>query len=386
MTTPLQLLPGQLAKRGAEWTVREIVQQPVVWREVGEMVSLVREECDAFIGPLLKQPNLRVVLTGAGTSAFAGEILAPALSRRLGRRVDAISTTDIVSSPGECFVEDKPTLLVSFARSGDSPESVAATDFADHFLSECHHLVLTCNSDGHLYRHHSSADRSVVLLMPTAANDQGFAMTSSFTSMVLTTWLILGAVAPESLVERVVAAAEQVLCARDGDILALASVGYQRVVFLGSGPLKGLARESALKLLELTAGGIVTYFDSPMGFRHGPKSILDERTLVVIYLSGDSYTRRYDLDLLAELRNSMTPGSVIAVSAARDVGSKDVDVWLLDGLEGVEDAALALPFVVIAQLLGLYFSLELGRTPDNPFSSQEVNRVVQGVTIHPLAD
>ena len=385
MDISLGLSPDQLEKQGAGHTAREIAQQPAVWRETGTIVSSHREAADAFLRPLLGRPDLRIVLTGAGTSAFAGEILAPALSRRLGRRVDAVATTDIVSSPNEHFAEDRPTLLVSFARSGNSPESVAATELADACLSECHHLVLTCDAGGRLYRDHSGADRSLALLMPETANDQGFAMTSSFTSMILAAWLLLGDVAPEGLVERLAAATERVLSTRSEDVRELASAGYGRIVYLGSGSLKGLARESALKLLELTAGAVVTYFDSPMGFRHGPKSVLDEHTLVILYVSGDPHTRQYDLDVLAELRRSMRrPGSVIAVTATPDAGADAQGTWPIDGLDGVEDPALALPFVLVAQLLGLYFSLALGRTPDNPFPDKEVNRVVQGVTIYPL--
>jgi tagatose-6-phosphate ketose/aldose isomerase len=384
MPASLGLSSDQLGKRGAEHTAREIAQQPAVWRETGTVVFSHREDVRDFLRPVLERPDLRVILTGAGTSAFVGEILAPALSRRLGRRVDAVATTDIVSNPNETFAEDRPTLLVSFARSGNSPESVTATELADHCLSECHHLVLTCDPGGRLYRDHSGADRSLALLMPEAANDQGFAMTSSFTSMVLAAWLILGDVAPEGLVERLATATERVLSTRPEDARKLASSGYERIVYLGSGPLKGLAHESALKVLELTAGAVVAFFDSPMGFRHGPKSILNERTLAVLYISSDSYTRQYDLDLLSELQRSMRPGSVIAVTATPDVKSDEPGIWLLEGLESVEDSALALPFVLVAQLLGLYFSLALGCTPDDPFPNQEVNRVVQGVTIHPL--
>jgi tagatose-6-phosphate ketose/aldose isomerase len=380
----LELIADQSAKQGGEATAREIAQQPAVWREVNDLLASRRDDIDAFLRPLLADPGLRVVLTGAGTSAFAGEILAPALSRRTGRRVDAIATTDIVSNPEECFADDRPTLLVSFARSGNSPESVAATEFADRFLSECHHLVLTCDRTGRLYKEHVRSAGSLVLLMPEAANDQGFAMTSSFTSMTLAAWLALGTVADsDELVGRIATAAERLLAARQEDVRRLASSGYKRVVYLGSGSLKGLAHESSLKLLELTAGEIVTYFESALGFRHGPKSILDDRTLAVSYISGDPYTRKYDLDLLAELKRSMRPGSVIAI-AATDAGTDDRSFWHLEGLEGVEDAALALPFVVVAQLLGLCFSLALGYTPDNPFPNQEVNRVVQGVSIHSL--
>ena len=135
MTAISGFTADQLEKRGAGHTAREIAQQPAVWRETGEIVSSRREEVGAFLRPLLERPDLRVVLTGAGTSAFAGEILAPALSRRLGRRVDALATTDIVSNPVEHFAEDRPTLLVSFARSGNSPESKAGEDFTRSLAS-----------------------------------------------------------------------------------------------------------------------------------------------------------------------------------------------------------------------------------------------------------
>src|ERR671921_1554031 len=260
--------PEQLEARGAGWTAREIAQQPAVWKGTGRIVGSHREDANAFLQPLLGRPDLRIVLTGAGTSAFVGEILAPALSLRLGRRVDAVATTDIVSNPNEYFAEDLPTLLVSFARSGNSPESVAATALAERCLSECHHLVLTCDPNGRLYTDHAGGDRSLVLLMPAATNDQGFAMTSSFTSMLLAAWLVLGDLAPEGLVARLSSAAERLLSTRHAQASGLASSGYRRVVYLGSGPLKGLAHESSLKLLELTAGEIVTYFESRLGFRH----------------------------------------------------------------------------------------------------------------------
>ena len=381
-----RLLRDQSAGQGGGSTAREIAQQPDVWREAGRVVAARRDEIGAFLRPLMDRPDLRIMLTGAGTSAFAGEILAPALSRRTGRRVDAVATTDVVSNPKEYFVDGGPTLLVSFARSGNSPESVAATELADRLLPECHHLVLTCDRDGQLYERHAGSDGSFVLLMPEAANDQGFAMTSSFTSMTLAAWLILGdGAGADELAGRLAPAAEKLLDAREEDLRGLASSGYKRVVFLGSGPLRGLAHESSLKLLELTAGEIVTYFESPLGFRHGPKSILDDRTLAVLYVSGDPYTRNYDLDLLEELKRTMPSESVIAVSGT-EAGAGDPGFWLVEGVDGLDDAVLALPFVVVAQLLGLFFSLELGYTPDNPFPNQEVNRVVQGVSIHPLPE
>lgn len=370
---------------GAQHTAREIAQQPAVWREVARRAAARREETEAFLRPLLDRPDLRVVLTGAGTSAFAGQVLAPALSRRLARTVEAVATTDVVADPRAAFAGDRPTLLVSFARSGDSPESLATTRLADQLLTECHHLVITCNPHGRLHLEHSGAERSLVLLMPPEADDQGFAMTSSFTGMLLAALLVLDRSAPdEAAVERLAAAGERALEVLTPRVRELARAGHERVVHLGSGPLAGLARESALKLLELTAGRVVSYHDTALGFRHGPKAVLDEYTLALVYASADPHTRRYDLDLVAELRRSLGPDRVVVLTAG-GAGAPD-GAWVLEGLDGLDDALAAPVLVLAAQLLGLHTSLALGLTPDDPFPAGEVNRVVQGVTIHPLPE
>lgn len=362
-------------------TAREIAQQPRTWREARDAVAAQRERIDAF---LAQHADARVVLTGAGTSAFIGRIAAPALARATGRRVDAIATTDIVAAPRAAFAENIPTVLVSFARSGRSPESVAATEFADAVLDDVHHLIITCDITGDLYRRHSERPGDLVLVTPEGTNDAGFAMTSSFSSMLLVALL---AFAP-GITPHVAAAASAGDWALDGgaDLAGdLAATPFDRVVYLGSGPLTGLAQESALKLLELTAGQIVGLFDSSLGFRHGPKSVLDDATLVVVYVSADPYTRQYDLDILAEL--VATPGAhrIVAVTS-EPVAIEGVTSWTLPDAADVGDAVLALPYAVFAQSLALGQSLRLGLTPDNPFPSGDVNRVVQGVTIHPLDD
>jgi tagatose-6-phosphate ketose/aldose isomerase len=371
---------------GADHTVAEITQQPSVWREVGAIVADGRDRLDTFLKPLLAEKELRIVLTGAGTSAFAGEVVRSAIAQATDRRVDAVSTTDIVADPYASFPYDVPTLLVSFARSGDSPESVAATRLAEQVLTRVNHLVITCNSAGHLARTHGENPASHVLLMPAAANDQGFAMTSSFTSMLLASLLAFGALDTDDI-EAPAAAAEHITAGGlDQAIDTLLARRPERLVYLGSSSaLKGLAHESALKLLELTGGALVASSESSLGFRHGPKSVLNNRTAVVVYVSNDPYTRRYDLDIITELRAGLAPGSVVAVTASPD-GLPGDGTWLLPGLAGADDAALALPAVVTAQLISLRSSMARGIRPDNPFPSGEVNRVVQGVTVHPLPE
>jgi tagatose-6-phosphate ketose/aldose isomerase len=367
---------------GAAHTIREIHQQPFMWQRTARLIAERRPDIDAFLDGYACE---RIVLTGAGSSAFAGEVLAPTLARRLHRRVDAVATTDIVSSPREVFAEDVPTLLVSLARSGDSPESTATTQLADESLRVVRHLVVTCNADGRLARDHEKSPSSLVLAMPDETNDRGFAMTSSFTTMQLATWLALDRTASDAVdVGLLARAADDVLAGRIDDVITVAQSGYQRVVYLGSGPLAALAHESALKMLELTAGRIVSYFDSPLGFRHGPKSVLGPGTLTVVYLSNDRYTRRYDEDIVAELCDAIGAANVVVLTGRTEQANDDQPRWMLGGLDEQPDAALALPFLIVGQLLALHMSLALGLTPDNPFPSGEVNRVVEGVTVYPL--
>lgn len=365
---------------GAINTATEIAQQPEVWAETAANIDRTRKELDAFLMPLLENPRLRIILTGAGTSAFIGQVAAPALSRILHRRVDALGTTDIVSNPAEYFSEDIPTLFVSFARSGNSPESIAATRLANDFLTDVSHLIITCDEQGMLFAEHEGQEKSHTVLMPTKANDKAFAMTSSFTSMLLSCLLIFTG-KNDAIVSNLAAAASALILQPDF-FMDLSKQGYNRVVYLGSGSLSGLARESALKLLELTAGKIVTYHDSSLGFRHGPKAVIDDSTLVVVYLSSDPYTRLYDVDIVNELRSTMKAGSVIVV-AADSIASEHEPSKVLTGLAEVDDSYLAVAFIVFAQMLGLAFSQTLGFTSDNPFPGGDVNRVVTGVTIHP---
>lgn len=363
---------------GSVHTEQEIRQQPDLWREVGSMIEQRRAEIDAFCTPLLARPELRVVLTGAGTSAFVGDVAARALSKRLGRKVEAVSTTDIVGDPLGCFPDRGPVLLVSVARSGNSPESVAATKLVDQFADEVHHLIITCDATGALAASRAGGDRTLVITMPERANDKGFAMTSSFTSMLLSLLLVFTG-DDRVKTDAVAAAAGQLMISGAGQIEPLVAAGHDRVIYLGSGALSGLAHESSLKLLELTAGMIDAYYETPLGFRHGPKALVGERTLVVVYVSNDPYTRFYDLDLARELLEDGV-GDLLVI-AAGPVPGFESHTWSVGSVNGVEDVFIALPFVVFAQMFAVACSLRLQLTPDNPFPGGTVNRVVQGVHI-----
>ncbi|MGM9484954.1 SIS domain-containing protein [Roseateles sp. NT4] len=385
--TLLHLDPTDLAHRGGTHTAREIAHQPDVWQAIHQQLLAERLRLDAFLQPLLALPDLRIVLTGAGSSSFIGQCLAPALLKLLGQRpgirVEAVATTDIVSSPEQCLQPEVPTLLVSFARSGNSPESLAAVELADRFVKRCFHLAVTCASEGTLNQRLAGKASAYVLLLPDETHDRAFAMTSSFTGMLLAAAWAFGL--PLAPVTELARAAATLAEAETDRLYALTDKPFERVVYLGSNALLGLAREAALKLLELTDGQLVALADSPLGFRHGPKTILNERSLVVIFLSNDAYTRQYDLDLLNELRREGR-ARVLAIrtSSLNGAEAPHADDVHLALPASAPDLALAPVALVFAQCLALLASLQLGITPDNPSASGTVNRVVQGVTIHPL--
>ena len=375
----------EIEAAGAEWTAREILQQPGVWAEIETLILGSAPQLAGFLTPLLARPEARIVLTGAGTSAFIGQCLGPALARTLERRVDAIPTTDLVASPQTYLSAATPTLLVSFGRSGNSPESVAAVRLADDCIKDCAHLIITCDAAGALAQCANTHPRARVVVLPERSNDRSFAMTSSFTGMLLAGSLVLGAMRGASsrnfALER---AAARVLPERVPLLRDLVISSFERVVYLGSKELKGLAREAALKMLELTDGKVVAVADSPLGFRHGPKTILNADTLVVLFASNDDYTRQYDRDLVGELRRDGVAGRVITLAARPLDGHPQDDIGLAaQDAADLSDLELCLPYAVFAQSLALLRSLSLGRRPDNPNAAGTVSRVVKGVSIHP---
>lgn len=365
------------------WTAKEITQQPMSWRRTHAIIQDNIVEISAFMDEWNTHSERRIILTGAGTSAFAGQAIAPTLSRVLKCRVEDISTTDIVSNPAEVLAEDIPTLLVSFARSGNSPESVAAVNLTNQCLSNSYHLILTCNGEGALFTQFQHEKNALVLLMPEETNDKSFAMTSSFSSMTLACFSALTHKNNKSKeIESICKCSEELIKEINSNVRDTASHDFSRVIYLGSGGLKGLAQESALKLLELTAGKVVGYFDSPLGFRHGPKSIINNETMIIVFISNDPYTRQYDLDLLAELRCDNIAKKVIAITAQFNDVVADENIIRVPEMEKASDVELLFPYMLFAQAYAFHRAVALGNTPDNPCPTGEVNRVVQGVNIH----
>ena len=380
----------EIKKFDAVHTVGEIHQQPEVWKEMKAILADKKDTVESFLkGIYEKHSRVRVIMSGAGTSAFIGDALAPELAKQHKGNVtfDAVATTDIVSNPESYFVRDMPTILVSFARSGNSPESVATVALGEKLVDDFYQVVITCNKDGQLAENIKGDERSITILTPDQAHDQSLAMTSSFSCMMIAAYTIFAEDGFEFTALDQVIANGEALVANVGDhVDEVLGFDFDRIAYLGSGGLGQLAHEAALKMLELTAGNVVAVDETSLGFRHGPKSILNPTSAVVIFMSGDAYTRKYDMDILRELSAADSGMKVIAVMENADSEVKKLADWTVT--VGNKNAALtsdfhrALLYVVFAQVLAVKKSISLGITPDNPSADGAINRVVKGVTIY----
>ncbi|VQT54464.1 tagatose-6-phosphate ketose/aldose isomerase [Streptococcus pneumoniae] len=376
-----------LLELGAEITTREIYQQPDVWREAFEFYQAKREEIAAFLQEIAdKHDYIKVILTGAGTSAYVGDTLLPYFKEVYDERkwnFNAIATTDIVAKPATYLKKDVATVLVSFARSGNSPESVATVDLAKSLVDELYQVTITCAADGKLALQAHGDDRNLLLLQPAVSNDAGFAMTSSFTSMMLTALLVFDPTEFAVKAERfeVVSSLARKVLDKVEDVKELVDLDFNRVIYLGAGPFFGLAHEAQLKILELTAGQVATMYESPVGFRHGPKSLINDNTVVLVFGTTTAYTRKYDLDLVREVAGDQIARRVVLLSD-QAFGLENVKEVVL-GCGGVlNDIYRVFPYIVYAQLFALLTSLKVENKPDTPSPTGTVNRVVQGVIIH----
>lgn len=376
---------------GCIHTASEIHSQPDLWRETAEMLWQKREDIISFMEQVNSIENLRIVAAGAGSSAFIGEAMQYLLGREMKVRMEHIHTTDMISA-ADSVLFDVPTLLISYGRSGESPESAAAIEFAEKRIGTIYHIIVVCDENSRLARYGKERENALLLVMPEGSCDKGFAMTSSVSCMSLATWGLFHykeldtytdyiralADSAENEIESVAAGAEQV-----------AAMPYRRLIWLGTGALKGLAREAAVKSMELSDGYVHAGYDAPMGFRHGPKTVINDETVTIHFLSNQKQSLCYDLDLAEEVIREKEGNLVVVVGESESVdqirgADYKVGFTLPEILPGTSEMGVYIKCLLFAQLLSMKKSLALGYITDNPSKRGDVNRVVQGVVIYDI--
>ncbi len=386
----LELPAHEKAERGLEHTPREIWQQPDTWKTTYKVCGASQHELADVLrraGIGRENASATVYLVGAGTSDYTGRALAPLLRSQWGCDVWALPSTTLLTEFEEFHRAGREYFWISFSRSGESPEGVTLLERALDKRREIQHLAITCNPQGPMAklcaRH---PDRAFALILDDAVNDRGLAMTSSFTNMLLAGQSVghLNAFAQfGEVVAQLSDCGRQFLSQAAEAAAEITTLGCTRAVFVGSGALRGVADECALKVVELSSGKVTTLAETPLGLRHGPMSSVDNQTVFVAFLSSEARRRGYELDLLREIDRKRLGRVRIVVTAGdgSDV-SQVADYCLSVGPSVIADSCRPVLDVMLGQLIGLFASMRCGLKPDQPSPGGTITRVVQPIAIY----
>ncbi|MFH1759669.1 MAG: SIS domain-containing protein [bacterium] len=379
-TKLLMLSPQEKKQKGVEFTPAEIYQQPMMWRKTFDILEQNKSGIKKF---LKGQEDRTILLTGAGTSAFIGLALEPLFNKISGFNAKAVGTTEIITDPDAYFRPGKKYIVIHFARSGNSPESVGTFVLAEESKANIKHIVITCNKNGKLAKM-GAGKKALIVLLPPETDDKSLAMTSSFSSMVVAGQYIaaLKKGGYKRIVGNLAVAAQHVMDNSGNDLAKICSKKFTRAVFMGSNTLFGCAKECHLKLQEETDGQVVAKFDTFLGLRHGPEAVIDKRTLVVYLLSEEPLTRIYELDMMRGIKSKKIGQTRLAFCRKADKNIRNLSDVIVEYGEDIPDDYLTPVGVLIGQMLGVLRSLSQGLKPDSPSAAGVISRVVQGVKIY----
>ncbi|MEO6298853.1 MAG: SIS domain-containing protein [Paracoccaceae bacterium] len=225
------------------------------------------------------------VVVGCGTSYNLALSIAVTLNEAGLRAIAvpagewALRATSYLSAGGNVQV-------IALSRSGETTETVAAARVSRAMGLRV--IGITCAPGLAL-----SAASDVALEFATHP-EEGVVMTASASLMLLAGYALAGHCVDAELIFRAQALADAV-----GDIPVEAYAGRSHFVFLGGGSQYGVALEGALKLQEMA----ITYTQAfhPGEYRHGPVSLVDQRTAVVMLYHPD--TAKDEATLVAELQD-----------------------------------------------------------------------------------
>ncbi|MFZ0632190.1 MAG: tagatose-6-phosphate ketose isomerase [Acidobacteriaceae bacterium] len=386
----LRLPASEKLERGLQHTPQEIAQQPPTWRRTLDGLQAQRSELEAFLASSgLRDKTERrpaVFLVGAGTSDYIGRSLHHLLRRGWQCEVVPVASTSLLTDFPDSLIADRRYLWISFSRSGNSPEGVAVLERALEERPQIGHLLITCNRSSRMMQAIEGRPGCHAIVLDDEVNDRGLAMTSSFTNMVLTGQFLAHLSDPAGyapIVDALAAAGESMLPRAAQLASDLVNDGYSRVCFLGSGGLAGAAMESALKVLELTAGRVQTMSQATLALRHGPMAALDRETLLVAFISSQSPRRNYELDLLREIGAKELVRTRVAVAAdPQGLAGEAEHVLAPEIAAAIPDACRPMLDVLFGQLLGLFASIHAGLQPDTPSPTGAISRVVPELSIY----
>lgn len=340
-------------------TYTEILHQPAAWAETLRHVPVVWPALRPALDP---ETLSHALFMGSGTSLYIAQTAAQSFMEITGIPATAIPTSEAFLSAASTVPRGDRVAAFIISRSGTTSEALLAA----RYLREQHPHVttigVTCNDGTEL------AARCDLCIELSFASERSVVMTQSFTTMLLALQLVAALVVGDETLrdelERLPDAFSAHLPAAEALAQELGEAPTpDTTISLGLGPNQGLAEEGTLKLKEMTQTACEAY--NPLEFRHGPISIVTERTLVVL-LAGER-ERSYVADVERDLKDA--GARVVTVGPSASSGADDC---LVTGA-GLSDLARCVLYIPFVQLLAYYRAVALGLDPDRP---RNLNQVV----------
>jgi glucosamine--fructose-6-phosphate aminotransferase (isomerizing) len=353
-------LKEQQFSESATW--KEILSQGNVWQTI-----LAELPDGAVIKKILAATSSRRewLFIGCGTSFYLAEAAALSWTLLTGQPARPIPASEVLLFPPLLGAEGSDVQAVVISRSGRTSEAVRA---ANVLRGELHipTIGITCAQNSELEQ---ACDISIVL---RSADENSTVMTRSFTSMLISLQILAARRAGNRAFVEDLGAMAKALTSRISGIASqveafVAQHSFADYVFLGQGPFHGIAREAALKVMEMSCS--YSQFFHALEFRHGPKAIVSPATCLTFFLSDTAL--KDETEVLSEMKE--LGGVTIAICNRADSTIRETaDMVIESDFDGNELALLA-PYTVPCQLMGFFTGLRKGLNPDQP---KNLTRVV----------
>jgi len=341
----------------------EISSQSEALRSAWEQLDVQSNWIETY----LKDESYReVIFIGSGSSYYQAQIMAAAYRRLLGRAASAQPSSELMLFREHATIPGKK-LLVGVSRSGESSEVVLALN-AVKDLPDWNICGITCYAESRMGK------MAECLVSPKGA-EQSVVMTKSFSSM---TYMMQAAIAKASGNEQAIQEMKAVPELQE-PVVALSDQLAKQIteenplflnyVYLGMGPMTGLSQEACLKIKEMS--NVWTEAFGTLEFRHGPKSIIENGSLVVLLLSEQG--RSYELRVAEEMKEYGAKVVILTAEAGEDTAFADY-VLETRGRTSSDDARCTL-YLPLLQYLGYYTALKKNVNPDEPRNLTQVVKI-----------
>ena len=356
------------------YTLEEIKQQPKLWEKIYYLIKSKREEIDNFLNPILEKGITRILLVGAGASAYVGDTLSPYLSDKLKLPVFSLEASEIINNPYSYLKDLSDILVISYSRSGNTPEISDALNICHKLLTNSYFLIMTSNNESTLVKNSLNKPNCFNFLLPKESNDRGFAMTSSYSCMILASVLLFNTNNLEkqkTYLDEAIINSKHILNNTWSEMLNIVRKNASRVLYVGTSELKGMSDYCALNTLKLTNGKIYALSWSPSNINQSIKPFITEDTILFLFKSVNNTNIDYNkifLDIIKE--QNPKPFVIVASENASYLDSCNKCFYINYKNSMLPNIYLVLNYVIYSQIFNCMYSLHLGLSPDSPYSSQ----------------